>query len=144
MTWWGWIIGGTLLLGAELLFVSAQFYLVFIGAAAIVVGLLSALSSGLAPWVQWALFAALAVVSMVLFRSRVYQRFHGALPSVSAGPVGGIITLPVALAAGASCKAEYSGTFWTVRNDSAAGIAAGGRARITGVQQLTLLVRPES
>jgi membrane protein implicated in regulation of membrane protease activity len=143
MTWWGWIIGGTILLGAELLFVSAQFYLVFIGAAAIVVGLLTALASAPAPWAQWALFAVLAVASMVLFRSRVYQRFHGALPPVTAGPVGGVLTLPAALPPGESGQAEYCGTLWTVRNDSGTAIAAGARARITGVQQLTLLVRPD-
>ena len=39
MTWWGWIIAGAILLGAELTFVNAQFYLVFIGSAAILVGL---------------------------------------------------------------------------------------------------------
>ena len=39
MTWWGWIIAGAILLGAELAFVSAQFYLVLIGSAAILVGL---------------------------------------------------------------------------------------------------------
>jgi len=39
MTWWGWVIAGAILLGAELSFVSAQFYLVFIGSAAILVGL---------------------------------------------------------------------------------------------------------
>jgi membrane protein implicated in regulation of membrane protease activity len=144
MAWWGWIIGGAILLGAELSFVSAQFYLVFIGAAAILVGLVTALSSALPVWIEWALFALLAIVSMMLFRSRVYERLHHTLPKVSTGPAGGVITLEVPLAAGASCQAEYGGSFWTVRNDSATPIAAGGRARITAVHELTLLVRPES
>ena len=39
MSWWGWIIAGAILLGAELTFVNAQFYLVFVGSAAILVGL---------------------------------------------------------------------------------------------------------
>lgn len=38
MTWWGWVIGGAILLGAELAFVDAQFYLVFVGTAAIIDG----------------------------------------------------------------------------------------------------------
>ena len=142
MSWWGWVIGGAILLGAELSFVSAQFYLVFIGSAAIIVGLAS-LALPLAAWAQWAAFGALAVVSMVTFRSRIYQRFHGTAPAVRTGPQGGTITLPVALAAGASCQAEYGGTFWTVRNDSSAELAPGSRARIVSVQNLTLLVRPE-
>ena len=40
MAWWSWCIFGMVLLGVELLAVDAQFYLVFAGLAAIVVGLL--------------------------------------------------------------------------------------------------------
>ena len=142
MTWWGWVIAGAILLGAELLFVNAQFYLVFVGAAAILVGL-AALTLPLADWLQWGLFAALAVVSMVTFRNRIYQRFRGAAPALRTGPEGGVITLPAELAAGDSCQAEYGGSYWTVRNDSGTALPAGSRARIVGVQHLTLLVRPD-
>jgi membrane protein implicated in regulation of membrane protease activity len=143
MTWWGWIIAGAILLGAELTFVNAQFYLVFVGSAAILVGL-ATIALPLAAWVQWALFAVLAIVSMVTFRSRIYHRFNQAWPKVGAGPAGGLITLQVSLAAGESCQAEYGGTFWTVRNDSDTPIPSGSRARITRVQDLTLLVRPDN
>ena len=142
MTWWGWIIAGAILLGAELSFVNAQFYLVFIGSAAILVGL-ATLALPLAEWLQWAMFAVLAIVSMVTFRSRVYQRVRGTLPAVDTGPKGGLITLPVALGAGDSCQAEHGGTFWTVRNDSNTPLPAGSSARIVSVQNLTLLVRPD-
>ena len=142
MSWWGWVIAGAILLGAELSFVSAQFYLVFIGSAAILVGL-ATLALPLAEWLQWALFAVLAIVSMVAFRSRIYQRFRGTLPALDTGPKGGLITLPVALAAGDSCQAEYGGTFWTVRNDGGTTLLAGSRARIVRVQNLTLLVEPD-
>jgi len=143
MSWWGWMIAGAILLGAELAFVSAEFYLVFIGSAAILVGL-ATLAVPLAPWVQWALFAILAIVSMVTFRSRIYHRFHAVLPDVDIGPAGGVITLKVSLGAGESCQAEYGGTFWTVRNASETPIPSGSRARIEGVQDLTLLVRPDN
>ena len=142
MTWWGWVIAGAILLGAELSFVSAHFYLVFIGSAAILVGL-ATLVLPLAAWAQWAAFGVLTVVSMVAFRGRIYQRFHGAAPAVKTGPQGGVLMLPAALGAGESCQAEYNGTFWTVRNDGSTALAAGSRARIVGVQNLTLLVRPE-
>jgi len=143
MTWWAWVIGGAILFGAELTLVSAEFYLVFIGSAAILVGLLTAVLSP-APWIQWAAFAALAVISMTAFRSRVYQRFHGKLPAVRSGPVGGTLTLSAPLAVGESCQSEYGGTFWTVVNDSAAPIAPGTRVRITAVRGLTLLVKPDA
>ena len=143
MTWWGWVIAGAILLGAELSFVSAQFYLVFVGSAAILVGLATLLIP-MPPWVQWALFAVLAIVSMLTFRSRVYRRFHSAMPAVATGPAGGVITLKVPLGAGESCQAEYGGAFWTVRNDSDVPIPSGGRARIARVQELTLLVKPDN
>ncbi len=38
MQWWAWIAVGAILLGSELALVDAQFYLVFIGASALVVG----------------------------------------------------------------------------------------------------------
>jgi inner membrane protein len=144
MSWWGWVIAGAILLGAELAFVNAQFYLVFVGSAAILTGL-ATLAAPLAAWVQWALFAVLAIVSMLTFRSRIYHRFHGALPEVDTGPrMGGLITLKESLAAGESCQAEYGGTFWTVRNDSERTIPSGSRARIERVQNLTLLVKPDN
>ncbi|MBV9697140.1 MAG: NfeD family protein [Gammaproteobacteria bacterium] len=142
MNWWGWIIAGAILLGAELSFVNAHFYLVFVGTAAILTGLAS-LIVPLAPWLQWALFGVLTLISMAGFRSRLYQRFSPNLPPVHTGPAGGVITLAVALGAGESCQSEYQGAFWTVRNDSDTPIPAGGRARIARVQHLTLLVRPE-
>jgi membrane protein implicated in regulation of membrane protease activity len=78
-----------------------------------------------------------------MFRSRIYHKLRGALPTVNAGPTGGLITLRVSLPAGESCQAEYGGTFWTVQNDSDVPIPSGSRARITSVRDLTLLVRPD-
>ena len=39
MEWWHWMVLGAVVLGAELMFVDAQFYLVFIGLSAALVGL---------------------------------------------------------------------------------------------------------
>jgi membrane protein implicated in regulation of membrane protease activity len=144
MSWWGWVIGGAILLGAELAFVSAQFYLVFIGGAAILVGLATGLVYPLEPWVQWAVFAVLALFLMVTFRSRLYERLHREATPAPAGPVGGVMTLPVSLAPGESCRAEHGGTFWTVCNGSSEPIPSGAPARIERVQGLTLLVRPNA
>jgi membrane protein implicated in regulation of membrane protease activity len=144
LSWWGWIISGAILLGLELAFVNAQFYLVFIGGAAIVVGVVAALTPALASWGQWAIFAALAIILMATFRSRVYRKLHGHAQPVRAGPVGGVITVPASLAPGESCQAEHRGTFWTVRNDSDTPIPIGTRAQIAGIKDLTLLVRPDA
>jgi len=141
MSWWGWVIGGVILLGAELAFVNAEFYLVFVGTAALIVGLITT-SGALAVWAQWAVFASLVLVLMPIFRRRIYYRLRGHSPEVHAGPVGSTFTLPVALAPGESCKTEHAGSFWTVLNDSDSAIAAGTRVRITHIQGLNLLVKP--
>jgi membrane protein implicated in regulation of membrane protease activity len=141
MIWWAWMIGGVILLGAELAFVDAQFYLVFVGTAAIVVGIVVTFVQ-LDQWVQWALFAMLTIGTMVFFRGRIYRRLRGHLPVVRMGPSGDVLTLPVALAPGESCRTEHCGSFWTVRNDSEVPIPSGANVRIARVQGLTLLVHP--
>jgi membrane protein implicated in regulation of membrane protease activity len=145
MSWWGWIVGGAVLLGAELAFgVNAQFYLVFIGGAAIFVGVVTGLVNPFAPWAQWAAFAVLALVLMVTFRSRFYERLRGHPQPVRPAPIGSVMTLPISLAPGESCRAEHGGTFWTVCNDSDKVIPAGERAQIARVKGLTLLVHPNT
>jgi membrane protein implicated in regulation of membrane protease activity len=143
MNWWAWVIAGAVLLGAELTFVNAQFYLVFIGSAAVVVGLISVLASSLSAWAQWAIFAVLALVSMVGFRSRIYDRLSAHAPAIRAGTTVSVLTLPEALAPGASCQAEHGGSFWTVRNDGDTAIAPGEHAHIVRREGLTLTVRSE-
>ncbi len=144
MQWWAWVVGGAVLLGAELGFVDAQFYLVFLGSAAIVAGLLTATVPGLAPWAQWAIFAVLAAGSMVAFRGRVYALLRGHLPSVGTGPVGGALVLPETLAPGQTCQSEHGGSFWTIRNAGPAPLASGTRVRVVAVDGLTLKVRADS
>jgi membrane protein implicated in regulation of membrane protease activity len=68
------MIGGAILFGAELALVDAQFYLVFVGSAAILVGVLVAFMA-VEEWAQWALFALLAGGSMMLFRADTPPRF---------------------------------------------------------------------
>ena len=54
MPWWGWMIFGAILIGSELMIVDAGFYLVFIGIAAALTGLIELAGLGLEPWLQWA------------------------------------------------------------------------------------------
>jgi membrane protein implicated in regulation of membrane protease activity len=143
MQWWAWIVVGGILLGAELTFVSAQFYLVFIGSAALVVGFLDLAGLVPADWLQWSLFALLAVVSLVGFRRRIYERMRPKLPAVRVGPAGEIVILPAALAPGESCRLEFRGCSWSAINGGHSIIAAGARARIERVDGLTLVVQAD-
>ena len=77
MTWWGWMIIGAILLGAELLAVDAQFYLVFLGLSAALVGLASLFGVVMPEWVQWTAFAALSLISFFTFRKSLYEKIRG-------------------------------------------------------------------
>jgi membrane protein implicated in regulation of membrane protease activity len=144
MQWWAWITVGALLLGAELTFVNAQFYLVFIGAAALAVGFLELAGLLPAEWTQWVLFALLAGVSLIAFRRRVYERIRGRLPDIKLGPGGETVILPAELPPGESCRLEFRGCSWNAVNAGRSVIAAGARARIDRVEGLTLVVHADS
>jgi membrane protein implicated in regulation of membrane protease activity len=144
MEWWAWIAVGAILLGSELAFVDAQFYLVFVGASAFVVGLLELTGLGLAAWLQWLIFAVLAATSMLTFRRRIYEKMRRGLPAMKGGPAGEIVTLPMSLHPGETCRLEYRGGSWSAINGGKAVIAAGSRARIERVDGLTLVVHGEA
>lgn len=140
MHWWAWIAVGAILLGAELAFVDAQFYLVFVGLAAVVVGLLQMAGFGLALWLQWLIFGLLAAASMVLFRRQVYNRLRRELPVMKDGLVGALINMPNALNPGATTRVEVRGSSWNAINGGQSIIAAGAKARVTRVEALSLIV----
>ena len=138
MAWWGWMIFGALLLGSELLAVDAGFYLVFIGIAAAITGLIELAGAGFEPWMQWILFSAIALVLMVFFRKKLYARLRGEGEGYVTGPAGETITLEQVLQPRESSRLSYRGTDWTIVNDSAEPFVKGQRVRILRVDGLTL------
>ena len=143
MDWWAWIAVGAILLVSELTFVDAQFYLVFVGTAALVVGILNLFGLNLAPWLQWLLFGALAAIFMVGFRRRIYDRLRRKLPAMKQGPVGDTVVLTTELPPGGTCRLEFRGSSWSAINGGESHIAAGARARIERVDGLTLVLHCE-
>jgi hypothetical protein len=144
MLWWAWIAVGAILLGSELTLVNAQFYLVFLGISALIVGVLEFSGVVASPWLQWLIFAVLAVTSMVAFRRQVYERMRSALPAVKGGPAGEIVTLPTVLPPGETCRLEFRGSSWSAVNGGQSVIEAGSTARIVRVDGLTLVVHPHT
>ncbi len=138
MPWWGWIIFGAVLLGSELLIVDAGFYLVFIGIAAAITGLVELTGLGLEPWVQWILFSVIALVFMVLFRKKLYARLRGSGIGYETGPAGEIVTVEQALQPGEKGRMAYRGTEWTVINSSDQAFESGQHVQISSVDGLTL------
>ena len=142
MAWWGWCILGMVLLGAELLAVDAQFYLVFAGLAAVVVGLLGLVGLELPVAGQWLLFAVIAVASMFTLRRPIYQKLMNRPFGNVSTDLDQRIVLTQELAPGKSCRVEYRGSGWTALNVGDHAIPPGGAARIDSIEGVTLRVRP--
>jgi membrane protein implicated in regulation of membrane protease activity len=142
MPWWGWIVVGAALLGAETL-VDTQFYLVFFGIAALATGLLAAVGVVGPVWMQWALFGALCIAGTLAFRRRLYARIRETYGEVSQGTVGELAVARDAIAPGGRGRVELRGSVWEARNTGAAPIAPGDAARVERVEGLVLELRRE-
>jgi membrane protein implicated in regulation of membrane protease activity len=138
---WLWLIGGVVLLIAEL--VAPGFSLVFIGAAAIATGL-AALALPLSIPLQLALFAVLAIV----IASVGGRRFYAARYDYSASPhlndrvrqlLGRVVVVvePVGSDGG---RVRVGDSVWSARGAPA---AVGDRVRIVDVEGNCLKVEPE-
>lgn len=141
MTWWAWMILGAVLFGAELFALDAQFYLVFLGLSAAMVGLASLLGVNLPEWAEWLAFAALSLISMFTFRRALYAKIRGDVPGFNEGVSGNFVTLKEPLAAGQQGRVQFRGSNWTVINEGEAEIAAGARVEIDRTEGLTLFIR---
>ena len=139
MSWWGWLIVGIVLAGAELL-TDAAFYLAFAGAAAICVGLLGLAGVGLPVWAQWVAFSTLAIASMVLFRRKCYDRLRGGggeaefrHPAVGAAVVVGEDVAP-----GGRTRVRLQGTEWTAVNVGPDSMSRGSGAVVVDIDGVAL------
>ncbi|MCP5143658.1 MAG: NfeD family protein [Gammaproteobacteria bacterium] len=143
MQWWYWMIFAAVLLGVEMFVIDAEFYLVFLGIAAAVVGLVGMVGIDLPVAAQWITFAILALVSMVGFRRRFYDKLRPPPDRDIEERVtsGKLLLMPQALAPGRSCRVDYSGTSWTARNVGEHEIAADTEAEICAIEGLTIEVR---
>src|SRR5437868_4919631 len=127
---WLWLIGGVLLLIAEV--IAPGFFLIFIGSAAIATGLFTLLFGlGAAP--QLALFALYAIIAVMIGR-RFYAN-HGVdggdpLLNDRAGRLVGKVVTVVVPVDEHSGRVRVGDSEWSARGGPA---EAGERVRITGV-----------
>lgn len=141
MTWWSWMILGAVLLGAELFAIDAQFYLVFLGVSAALVGLAGLFGIAMPEWAQWMAFAALSLVSFFTFRKSFYEKIRADAVGFRPNLSGDSINVDAELLPGAETRIEHRGTKWTVRNVGDEPIPAGARATVVEVDGLTLRIK---
>jgi len=137
---WVWLIGGVLLLIAEV--IAPGFFLVFLGAAAMATGLFTVLFDlGLAP--QLALFALYSIIAVMagrkVYANRSSDSADPLLNDRSARLVGKIVTV-VSEVDDHGGRVRVGDSEWSARGGPA---PAGDRVRITGVDGNCLLVEAE-
>lgn len=137
---WLWLIGGVLLLIAEV--VAPGFFLVFIGVAAILTGLFAVLFDfGLAP--QLALFALYAVIAVLVgrrFYANQVQDSSDPLLNDRAGRLVGKVVTVVEAVDDHSGRVRVGDSIWSARGGPA---APGESVRITGIDGNCLKVEAE-
>ncbi len=143
MTWWSWMVLGAVLLGAELIAIDLQFYLVFLGLSAALVGLASLVGIVMPEWAQWTAFAALSLISFFTFRKSLYEKIRGGAVGFHATMTGNTLKIEEDLAAGSESRADFRGTKWTVKNVGSETIVAGSKASVVKADGLTLHVVAE-
>jgi len=137
---WLWLIGGVLLLIAEV--IAPGFFLIFVGAAAIATGLFTILFGlGAAP--QLALFALYALLAVMIGR-RFYANRGGDSPDPllndRAGRLVGKVVTVVAAVDEHNGRVRVGDSEWSARGGPA---AVGDRVRITGIDGNCLKVELE-
>ena len=140
MPWWGWISLGGLLLIAELIGVGAL-YLLFVGIAAILVGVLALAAGDLPLWVHWPVFAVLALALLVGLRRHAYARFNrsGGFEAIT----GEHAFVTGEIAPSGYGQATLRGAKWEAHNLGPRTLTDGQRARVERVDGLTLHLRAE-
>lgn len=143
MTWWAWMVLGLILLGIELFAVDAQFYLVFLGVSAALVGLAGLLGISMPEWGQWLAFALLSLLFFFTFRRTLYEKIRSGGENYPETASGASINIATDLEPGKEGRVQYRGSDWTVRNVGDVAIAGGARAKVVKVEGLTLHVAAE-
>ncbi|PKO94460.1 MAG: hypothetical protein CVU16_02965 [Betaproteobacteria bacterium HGW-Betaproteobacteria-10] len=134
--WWTWIVGGIVLMLAELAI--ASFYIIWFGLGALLVGLLMLLLPNLSLTAQVAVWTLASLVMVVLWFRIFKQNRHKTLVGTAAGDVMGEIGLLVgAVAPFERGKVRFQRPVlgseeWVCLADAT--IAAGERVKVVAIE----------
>jgi len=137
-----WLAAGLVLVVAELA-TPGGFVIIFFGIGALAVGALALAGAVTSAPMQFLLFSVLSVASLAILRGRVQSRIKTPPSSNVDSLVGGLAIVQERLSPGVVGRVEVRGSSWSARNTSDVTLDPGQRARVAGVDGLTLAVVPE-
>ena len=143
MYWWLWLVLGLIFVGLEVL-TPGGFYVLFFGIGALAVGSLAGFGWSGPIWLQWLLFSAISLLSLLCFRPHLVRATRSKERPDPIDTLEGEIALLVDdLPPDAVGRAELRGTTWTVRNGDQRLLVRGQRCRVSRVDGLTLWIHGE-
>jgi inner membrane protein len=141
MVWWAWVSLGLVLLLSEVL-TPGGFYLLFIGAAAVVVGAFEPLIHTL--WIEIVLFAVLSVALIAGLRKPMVKRLRKVTPQADTPEfIGETARTGGTIAAGKEGSIEMRGTTWKARNAGDTDLPDKAACVIVAREGLLLVVKPQ-
>ena len=144
MVWWHWMVLGLFLAALELV-TPGSFFIVFFGAAALIVGLLDLWGLAGPIWVQWLLFSIISVAALLLFRNPLLRLVRADQPGASL--VDALITETAHaledIPPDEFGRVELRGTPWSAKNVATQVIVKGQRCTVQRVDGLKLYILPE-
>ena len=141
MPWWAWILSGLVLLGLELLL--GTFYMLFLGLAAIIVGLIAMFGASGPLWLEWLLFIVFSSGLVLLLRKPLIGKFvlRNEVNDTDT-LVGQVAVATEAIPPAGIGRVEMRGTVWTAHNNGVTPILPGQRCTVEKVHGLSLWIRP--
>ena len=140
MAWWIWILLGMVLMGIEMFAVDAAYYLIFVGVAALLVGVLGVVGLTLPVWGQWVAFSVLAIVFMVFFREKLYNKFRGGLVGFQDPAQGALVKVSEEVPPGGETRVKMRGSQWTAVNVGEQVLPAGSHASVAEIDGVRLKI----
>jgi membrane protein implicated in regulation of membrane protease activity len=143
MDWWIWLLIGLALFLVEI-FTPSSLFAIFFGFGAVIVGLLAVLEITADVVVQWLLFSAISLASLVLCRPPLMRRLKLNPSNLDIDDLTGKVAIALEdIGVGKTGRSELRGTAWTSLNIGEQPVIRGQRCRIERTEGLTLCVRGE-
>lgn len=137
-----WAVAGLLLIIADVVF--GTFYMLFIGAAALITALLVWLKVLPNESVQWLVFAVISIASVILFRKKLVTAFGKDGADKYVEHAGQKVNVLEAIPAHGIGKVTYKGSQWQAKTQDGTALEANSQAEIVTMDGIILIVKADS
>lgn len=136
-----WALAGVVLIIADLLF--GSFFILFVGAAALITSLLVLLGILPDPTWQWVVFATVSTLGLLLFRNKLVRFFGKGAQETFDEHKGQRVLVTETIPAHGNGHVMYRGVKWYAKSKDGSSIEEGNYAIVQYLDGITLIVVAE-